>query len=348
MFGYYQGGLVVEMLTRDHGFQKVVQMLVAYGEDRPAPAILKDVFGLTYDEFDRQFLAFVEQKLKPIKLRPSYQPAKVDQMLDQVRGTPGDVGLRVRLAWGLLQNGNLADCRVQLAEALRLEPENPQAMLLRAELARVRKPARRGIGSPGEGVRRRRGRVPRASRRGRHAAEEGQRRRVARAPGAAKKCWATCADPGLSPHLRLARLDAAEDRTAEQIEEMMAFCAIAGRALEPRLMLAAHFGKAGDTEQQVRFLEEANRIDPFDRKLHVDLASGYVTMGRRADAVRELRVALAVPASLERAFLGQQPQAIPARGDASEVAFRGTCAPTWRSSCGRWATRTRPAPSCGA
>ncbi|HLU38637.1 MAG TPA: hypothetical protein VK081_04580, partial [Planctomycetota bacterium] len=45
LFGYYQGGLIVDYLAEQHGFAKVVEMLKLYGEDVPEEDIFRRTFG---------------------------------------------------------------------------------------------------------------------------------------------------------------------------------------------------------------------------------------------------------------------------------------------------------------
>ena len=52
-------------------------------------------------------------------------------------------------------------------------------------------------------------------------------------------------------------------------------------------------------EQAARYLREANEVDPFRRSLHKDWAQALIELERPEEALRELRVAAAVPPDLD-------------------------------------------------
>ena len=69
-------------------------------------------------------------------------------------------------------------------------------------------------------------------------------------------------------------------------------------------------------------LEEAVWIDPFMRDLHVRLGHAYEALGREEDALREFRVALAVPREADRANMDVRPGDMPDPNSAPERLLR--------------------------
>ena len=67
----------------------------------------------------------------------------------------------------------------------------------------------------------------------------------------------------------------------------------------------------GNRAEEAKLLQEAVWIDPFMREVHVRLADALEELGRKKEAVREYRVALAVRPAMDRAHVGKDPSEIP-------------------------------------
>jgi tetratricopeptide (TPR) repeat protein len=118
----------------------------------------------------------------------------------------------------------------------------------------------------------------------------------------AKACWPNCTEQTLAPELRLARLYREQgDRTRAEME-MKAYCRRTARAFAPRYTLAEFERESGNVPEQVRYLVECNRIDPFHAELHERLGEAYETLGKRAQAALEFEMAAAVTSDLDRKY----------------------------------------------
>ena len=138
----------------------------------------------------------------------------------------------------------------------------------------------------------------------------------------AKGCWPACTEQASAPELRLARLYRDQgDRTRAQME-MKTFCNRTARAFTPRMTLAEFEREAGNRGEEVRYLAECNRIDPFHRELHVRLGEAHEAAGRAALAAREYEVAAAVLPIFDRRYL-QRGTSRPAVDAPEELAERG-------------------------
>jgi tetratricopeptide (TPR) repeat protein len=312
LFGYYQGGLIVELIARDHGFPKALALLRAFGEDLDTEEAFEQALGISSARFDAQLLDFVEKdKLRGMRLVQRFDEAALQRLLVRAAQDRSNLQVRVDLAWACLQRDNPVDAGRWLAEVLRTDPEHSQALLVRAEMMRRRKEPeqaldlwRRGFagGADDFDSRLAYGDALLAAGDAEGAAAQWQR---------AKACWPNCTEQQAAPELRLARLyrDQGDDTRAQM--EMKSFCRRTARAFAPRYTLAEFERESGNIAQQARYLVECNRIDPFHRELHERLGEAYEALGKRPEAALEYEVAAAVLPSMDRRYLprGSQPPA---------------------------------------
>ncbi|MCR9244132.1 MAG: hypothetical protein NXI31_03815 [bacterium] len=323
LFGYYQGGLLVELIARTQGFDKAVEMLRAFGDDLGLEAVCQRALGMSSRELDRKLLAYVEKdKLRGMKLVPRYDENSIQRLLIAARRDRTDLDSRVALAWAFLQRNNPVDAGRWLAEVFRQDPDYAPALLVRAEMLLRRKEVeaaldcwQRGFEGGAEDFdsRIQCGRAMLSQNDLTGAEDQWQR---------AKRCWPKCTEQANAPELLLAALYRdRNDRTRAQME-MKTYCQRTARAFTPRRTLAEFERDAGNREQEIRYLVECNRIDPFDRSLHVELGEAYQAVGKRALAAREFEMAAAVPPELDRAYMRPNAQA-PSPGADSELQAKG-------------------------
>ncbi|MGE3174139.1 MAG: tetratricopeptide repeat protein [Planctomycetota bacterium] len=323
LFGYYQGGLIVDLIARDHGFDKAIELLRAYGDDLETEAAFERALGMSSAEFDQRFLRYVEQdKLRGMKLVPRWDEAALQQLQVRVARAPDDLDARVALAWAFLQRDNPVDAGPHLAAALQRDPDFGPALLVRARLLAGRSAMadalahwQRGFAAGAEDFDSRiaYGRALLAAGDADGAEQQFQR---------AKACWPNCTEQENAPELLLAKLYRDTDRRDMALMEMKSYCRRTARAYVPRWTLAGFERAAGNRAQEARYLEECNQIDPFRRELHVRLGEAYEALDRRADAAREFEVAAAVAPALDREYLSPNAER-PAFDDPGEREARG-------------------------
>jgi len=303
LFGYYQGGLIVELLARDHGFAKALDLLRAFGEDLDTEAAFKQALGISSAAFDLQLRDFIQRdKLRGMRLVPHYDDAAVQKLLVRAARDKTNLQARVDLAWSCLQRDNPVDAGRWLAEVFRADPNHGQGLLVRAELLRRRKEIdqaidcwRRGFqnGADDFDSRIAFGDVLLAAGDGKGAEDQWQR---------AKACWPSCTEQEMAPELRLAKLYRDDGDATRAQMEMKAYCRRTARAFTPRYTLAEFEREADNRQEQVKYLVECNRIDPFHRELHVRLGEAYEALGQRAPAALEFEMAAAVTPDLDRRY----------------------------------------------
>lgn len=324
LFGYYQGGLIVEWIQKHHGFDKALALLRAFGDDLDTEEAFEKALGIPSREFDRRFLDWVQrEKLRGMRLVKRPDEAAMQRLVLQAGQDRTNLQARIDLAWACLQRDNPVDAGRWLAEVLRADPQNGQALLVRAELLRRRKETdgaldcwRRGFAAGADDFDSRiaAGQTLLATGDVDGAIDQWQR---------AKACWPACTEQASAPELLLAKLYRDRgDRTQAQME-MKAYCRRTARAFTPRYTLAEFEQEAGNRAEEARYLFECNRIDPFHRQLHVRLGEAYEALGKTAPAALEYEVAAAVSPAFDRRYL-QRGVTRPAVDAPEEVAERGT------------------------
>lgn len=301
LFGYYQGGLLVDLIATRYGFDKALALLEAYGEDLDLEEAFERALGVPSSRIDAELLESIRtERLKDMRVVPRWDAAAVRRMVSRAAQDKNNLQVRVDLAWACLQQDNPVDAGRWLAEVLRASPDHAGAQLVRAELLRRR-------GEPDAAMA--------AWRKGFAGGADDFDSRIACGDElrkadeveaaiemyeAAKRCWPRCTETSSAPELRLARLYRdLGDRDKAQAE-MKAYCARTARAFTPRYTLAEFEREAGNRREELRYLIECNRIDPFFRQLHVRMGEAYEALERPADAAREYEVAAAVLPELDR------------------------------------------------
>lgn len=307
LFGYMQGGLIVEFLAREHGFDKVIQMLRLYGADVAQEEIFQEAFGLSTREFDKQFLDYVvNEKIDGLRIVPRWNERAVERLYDRLSRKPDDLEAHLALAWSMLQREIRVDAANHLRQALKLAPDNAEAQLVHAELLRQSQKYDEAAAAYERGFKGGADDFESRIRYGKLLESREQLDDAARQYLAAKRCWPRCTEQSVAPPVLLARLYNAQGRRAEAMMELKMFCSLTARAFQPRLTLAAWDAEAGNHEAAAKLLDEAIQIDPFMRSVHVRYADVLLELGRKADAAREFRVALAIPPHVDREYLGAE------------------------------------------
>jgi tetratricopeptide (TPR) repeat protein len=304
LFGYYQGGLIVDFLAGKHGFDKVVQMLTLYGEDTPEEQIFERTFGTSTARFDREFKQWVwDTRLANLKLTPAMSDARFTALLARVNVGQGALADIVELGWACAARGNDVDAARFVRTALGKQPEHGPALLLHAELMRKRQAIDDALATWARAFATGSEDFDSRLRYAEALEKKGDLDGALQQYQLAKRCWPRCTEQAVAPSLRVARVLRKLERGDEAMAELASFTSLTGRAFAPRLELAEFYRDKGERRLEAKCLEEANQIDPFMRALHERLGDAYVALGRKSEAAREYRVAMVVPSKLDRAYL---------------------------------------------
>ena len=311
LFGYYQGGLLCEMLIDEHGFPPMVALLRAFDLGADLDQAFRSVFDVTPEEVDASFERFVDRKLDGLRVEPRWASRTLRRLqLRLGRAVPEDERARAAwaedwttVAWGSFQEGRTIDAEGALEVLEGAGHDSPRLMFLRGSMAAARS------------------RFATARREWERAVEAGGREYVSMlalsqlqlgGAGGARDAEAARAslrlaieafpgfgEGGKSAERMLAdllRLDGDGDGAMELLEEWTRWNA---GDYDTRLEVAGwHLENERDAEA-VRLLEEANEVDMFRRDLHLTWAAALERLGRMDEAAREYGVALAVPAAFD-------------------------------------------------
>lgn len=309
LFGYYQGGLLCSMLIEDFGFPPMVAFLEAFDRGLDLDQAVEEVFQTTPEEIDVRFAEFVDAFLEGIQLEPRWSPeVTAVSRLTLDRSAPRDPSERKRwgdrwlsVAFGDLQSGSRVDAEDVLRRLERdLGDEAPSRIhLLRGRLALDRtQPStaaahfEKFLEAGGEDFQVRLFLADRAF-------EEGDSNEAE-----AHLILAEGAFPGFplvnqSAELGLARMYEEQGRGAEAMAARERWCDFNAANMDVRLQVARWHQSEGRHEQAEQRFREANEVDPFLGRLHLDWARSLLALDRPSEALREYTVALAVPGQFD-------------------------------------------------
>ena len=317
LFGYYQGGLLCEMLIDQHGFGPMVRLLQAFDRGLDLDTAFREVFSSTPEEVDRDFLAFVGGKLSGLRMEPRWNADRVRGSrlsLSQSRPTnEGEVAAWrdgwLTLAWSSWQAHN----RIDAEDALRVIKDLdsvPRELFLRGEIAlslgkaeAAEELMRRGIELGGDDYRVRMALgILGLQARDQDAALVEFRAAEAVFPG--------FDDPDLSAERSQWSLYTTRGETELAMEARERWLDWNAADFEQRRIVARWHFEEGRFEESVKRFSELNDIDPFRRSLHKEWGRALAQANRHREALREYDVALLVPAGLDAdlgAFLEKPP-----------------------------------------
>jgi len=323
LFGYYQGGLIVELITKKYGFDKALELLRAFGDDQGIERAFERAVGMSSRKFDRQLLEYIEKDLlRGIKLVQRFDQNTVGQRMIEARRDQSNLGARIDLAWAALQQNNPVDAGRWLAEVLRADPNHADGMLVRAEMLRRRGQLEAALEHYKKGFSLGADDFDSRIRCGEVMLEIGDTDGAIDQFQRAKACWPSCTEQGTAPELRLAKIYRDQGERTQAQMEMKSYVRRTARAFVPRFTLAEFERDADNRQEELKLLVECNRIDPFYRELHVRMGDAYEALGKQAKAAVEYEVAAAVRPDQDRAYMAPN-QAAPAADSEEERAVRG-------------------------
>jgi tetratricopeptide (TPR) repeat protein len=308
LFGYYQGGLLCEMLIDRHGFAPMVRLLQAFDLGADLDQAFRSVFDTTPEEVDAAFKAFVAERIAGLAVEPRWSPAKVRRMLLRLSPEPPrDAALLAAwandwatVAWCAWQDGRRVDADDALRRLARVGATPHRASFLEGEMAladrqvdRAREAWQAALDAGGVDYRALvgLGSLLMRVRPDLEAAKVVLERAAEVFPG--------YPDAELSAERLLievyTRLED-EDGAMRARERWLAW---ESGEYDERVRVAVWHSAAGRDVDAVRLYAEANEVDPFRRDLHAAWARALQRLGRHEEALREFRVALVVPVELD-------------------------------------------------
>ncbi|PKN57724.1 MAG: hypothetical protein CVU56_09355 [Deltaproteobacteria bacterium HGW-Deltaproteobacteria-14] len=139
LVAYYHAFKVAKFIDKTWGFAKMRKMLAGWGEKLETPAVLKAALGVSVEEFDRRFFAWLREDLgrliSQLQIDPGAFAGRADEVLAAAAAAPDDANKQTEGAIAALAKGD-ADLAMQhAARALTLDPAAPRARYVRAVVA---------------------------------------------------------------------------------------------------------------------------------------------------------------------------------------------------------------------
>jgi cellulose synthase operon protein C len=134
---YYASSQILVFMVQEFGFPKVVSMMPRWGNGERTPEVVKGSLGVTTEELDRRFRAWLMPRLSRYTKQyvPDLHSPPLDDARKAVQREPRNAKRLVELALALLADKQMAEGEATLAEALRLDPKQPDAHYVKLRLA---------------------------------------------------------------------------------------------------------------------------------------------------------------------------------------------------------------------
>ncbi|HVY44932.1 MAG TPA: tetratricopeptide repeat protein, partial [Minicystis sp.] len=140
---YYAASQIQVFLAQEFGFPKIVAMLPKWGAGERTPEVVKDVLGISAEELDHRYRAWLGQRLARYTHQyvPDLHAPPLDDARKAVQKEPKNAKRYVELALALLADGQGDEADATLSEALRIDPKQPDAHYVRLRMAIGKKDA---------------------------------------------------------------------------------------------------------------------------------------------------------------------------------------------------------------
>ena len=307
LFGYYQGGLLCQMLIDQQGFAPMVGLLEAFDEGLDLDQAFQRELGATPEEVDVRFEAFVADLVAPLAIEPRHAPASLPlRALRAGRQPPQESGDRAAwqdewlgIAWGHWQQKGRLDAEQALLRAREAGDLPPRGMFLEAEMLLTDGDGDGALALLEQGVEAGGVEYRALMTLGKLLEQRGRRERALELYRAAEAAFPGFDQPELSAERSLAVLHQAEGDEADAFSAWERWLAWNPGEYDLRVRVAGWHAEAGRHDRAAALLAEANDVDPFRRDLHRSWGESLLELERFEEAAREFRVAMAVPAALD-------------------------------------------------
>jgi tetratricopeptide (TPR) repeat protein len=299
---YFLSAVTIEYLVQTYGFPKIVEALKLYGKGKETPEVLAQITGKKIADLDAEFRVYLGKRLAPyagtFKL-PTRGLDDLTKLEIAVDAAPRDALAAARLALGHYYAGDAAKAGLSAKAALGLDPKQPIARYIQAEIALgtgdvatakqlLTAMVEGGIDS-----------FDLRSRLAQIAQNEGKPAEYEKQLCAAKKL-----DPERSyPYQALAQLYKRGGRTEEALAELEQFVFIEQMDLAPLKELILEYAKLGRWAKVRTYGEMALYISPADPDVLLNLGRAYLELGQHDRAIFTYDSALLVRPEIRRPAL---------------------------------------------
>ncbi len=132
---YCQSQLYAQYMLKRFGERALIDMLAAYRRGLTTDRAIADCFGVDKPNFEKGYLAFLDQVVKTIRTRTSQEePIKFSQLERAVKEKPDDPDLNAKMAYEHYARRDFKEARPFADRALKLKPHHPLASYVKARL----------------------------------------------------------------------------------------------------------------------------------------------------------------------------------------------------------------------
>ncbi len=137
MTAYYASSRLVAYIADRFGFAVFPRMLRAWGEGRPSPDVIQRVLRVSIDDLDRDWRAAERTRLAGYAGQFDVDFAglpELDTLRREATQRPTDAAAQARLGAGHFAAGQAREAEAALRSAIRIDPHQPTARFLLAEI----------------------------------------------------------------------------------------------------------------------------------------------------------------------------------------------------------------------
>jgi cellulose synthase operon protein C len=132
---YCQAQLYARYMKNRFGDDALIKMLMAYRRGLTTDRAIADSFHVAKADFEKGYLAYLDEVLKTIRTRVSEEkPVKFSQLEREVKEKPDDPDLNARMAYEHFARRDYKEARPFADKALKLKPHHPLASYVKARL----------------------------------------------------------------------------------------------------------------------------------------------------------------------------------------------------------------------
>jgi len=327
LMSYYQGCMVVRYITQRWSFEKILDVLNGYKENKTTRQIFREVFKLELEEFDKGFFKYLDDWVKSNGLVPLVvEESLADELQLDLEDDPGNIEKLLKLAWVYYCGGVEVDVHLTIGKVLKLDPDNADALaILGLQNLREGKTAssRKDLLKALEGKTRYGFRTNEAL--GNIAFKKGKKEEAVeyleRAREISPRAGALQGRTNIYSRLISHYMESGDEE--KMIERLEQWRQISPEDLRSRLALGKIYLGKGDEEstaKAVKVLDEVIFINPFDLKLHKELARAASSSGAHEISIREYKLLLTYPETNPRTAYLALAKAYLGLGDKKEAA----------------------------
>ena len=131
---YCQAQLYARYMLKRFGPDSLIKMLMAYRRGLTTDRAIEDSFQVQKPDFEKGYLAYLDETIKTIRARVSEEPVKFSVLERQLKEKPEDAELNAQMAYEHWARRDLKEARPFAKKAARYCRTNPLASYVKARM----------------------------------------------------------------------------------------------------------------------------------------------------------------------------------------------------------------------